>query len=211
MDLQTILRARNPETLELAMQMARQLEIEFNFNKELQNNENKINQNGNQNFNGNRWSNNYQGNNPNGKNFDYKQNFNHGQNRQNPNNYNNFNRNNNSQYNNNNYYNSNVKPITCSYCDKIGHDSVNCYSKQRDEHNNVNRTRNGQLSNGNGVPNNGRNGGVVTQQCFTIVSVISENHVTLQSPNFKTNTIDLLLNTGSEINLIKINKLTGKQ
>ncbi|KAF0706684.1 Uncharacterized protein FWK35_00032003, partial [Aphis craccivora] len=32
MDLQTILRARNPETLELAMQMARQLEIEFSFN-----------------------------------------------------------------------------------------------------------------------------------------------------------------------------------
>jgi len=65
MDLQTILRARNPKTLELAMQMARQLEIEFSFNKDLQNNENKINQNGNknnygnQNNNGYRWSNNY--------------------------------------------------------------------------------------------------------------------------------------------------------
>ncbi|KAE9521711.1 hypothetical protein AGLY_017891, partial [Aphis glycines] len=69
MDLQTILRARNPETLELAMQMARQLEIEFSFNKELRNNENKTSQGGNKNNNGNRWSNNYQENNPSGKNF----------------------------------------------------------------------------------------------------------------------------------------------
>ncbi|KAE9523082.1 hypothetical protein AGLY_016520, partial [Aphis glycines] len=76
MDLQTILRARNPETLELAMQMARQLEIEFSFNKELRNNENKTSQGGNKNNNGNRWSNNYQGNNPSGKNFGYKQNYN---------------------------------------------------------------------------------------------------------------------------------------
>ncbi|KAE9523374.1 hypothetical protein AGLY_016322 [Aphis glycines] len=112
MDLQTILRARNPETLELAMQMARQLEIEFSFNKELLNNENKVNQNGNKNFNGNRWSNNYQGNNSNGKNFGYKQNFNRGQNRQNPNNYNNVNRSNNfnSFGRNNNNNNSNNYP-----------------------------------------------------------------------------------------------------
>ncbi|KAE9521721.1 hypothetical protein AGLY_017881 [Aphis glycines] len=221
MDLQTILRARNPETLELAMQMARQLEIEFSFNKELQNNENKTSQGGNKNNNGNRWSNNYQGNNPNGKNLGYKQNYNRGQNRQNPNNYNNVNRsnnfnsfgrnnnnsnnyprnNNNGQYNNNrrqqnnpgcyicgrtnhvardcrgniaqiarrntnnnaqpqnnnarqntnNNFNNNSAPITCSYCNKIGHDSVSCYSKQRDERNNANRSGNGQVSNGNGV------------------------------------------------------------
>ncbi|KAE9521559.1 hypothetical protein AGLY_018023, partial [Aphis glycines] len=217
MDLQTILRARNPETLELAMQMARQLEIEFSFNKELRNNENKTSQSGNKNNNGNRWSNSYQGNNPSGKNFGYKQNYNRGQNRQNPNNYNNVNRsnnfnsfgrnnnnnnsnnyprNNNGQYiiigdsktipdvifaaelimslaivvitrrnnnnnaqpqnnnarqNTNNNFNNNSAPITCSYCNKIGHDSVSCYSKQRDERNNANRTGNGQVSNGNGV------------------------------------------------------------
>ncbi|KAE9523764.1 hypothetical protein AGLY_015824 [Aphis glycines] len=280
MDLQTILRARNPETLELAMQMARQLKIEFSFNKELRNNENKTSQSGNKNNNGNRWSNNYQGNNPSGKNFGYKQNYNRGQNRQNPNNYNNVNRsnnfnsfgrnnnnnsnnyprnNNNGQYNNNrrqqnnpgcyicgrtnhvardcrgniaqiarrntnnnaqpqnnnarqntnNNFNNNSAPITCSYCNKIGHDSVSCYSKQRDERNNANRTGNGQVSNGNGV-HNGRNGGLITQRCLTIVSVINENHVTFQSPNFKTNTANLLLDTGSEINLIKINKLTGE-
>lgn len=215
MDLQTIIRARNPETLELAMQMARQLEIEFSFNKDLRSNENKTQQNGNknnygnQNFNRNRWSNNYQGNNPNG------QKFNRGPNRQNPNNYNNFGRNNNNNYprnnngqynsnnrrqqndsgcyicgrtnhiarecrsgraqvtrrnnndnsnnnnmqprnnnvrqNNNNNYNNNSAPITCSYCNKIGHDSAICYSKQRDERNNVNQTGNGQVSNGNGV------------------------------------------------------------
>ncbi|KAE9522146.1 hypothetical protein AGLY_017406 [Aphis glycines] len=56
---------------------------------------------------------------------------------------------------------------------QIGHDSVSCYSKQRDERNNANRTGNGQVSNRNGVPN-------------------------------------LLLDTGSEINLIKISKLTGE-
>ncbi|KAE9522595.1 hypothetical protein AGLY_017017, partial [Aphis glycines] len=221
MDLQTILRARNPETLELAMQMARQLEIEFSFNKELRNNENKTSQGGNKNNNGNRWSNNYQGNNPSGKNFGYKQNYNRGENRQNPNNYNNVNRsnnfnsfgrnnnnsnnyprnNNNGQYNNNrsqqnnpgcyicgrtnhvardcrgniaqiarrntnnnaqpqnnnarqntnNNFNNNSAPITCSYCNKIGHDSVSCYSKQRDERNNANRSGNGQVSNGNGI------------------------------------------------------------
>ncbi|KAE9542462.1 hypothetical protein AGLY_003323 [Aphis glycines] len=221
MDLQTILRARNPETLELAMQMARQLEIEFSFNKELRNNENKTSQGGNKNNNGNRWSNNYQGNNPSGKNFGYKQNYNRGQNRQNPNNYNNVNRsnnfnsfgrnnnnsnnypriNNNGQYNNNwrqqnnpgcyicgrtnhvardcrgniaqiarrntnnnaqpqnnnarqntnNNFNNNSAPITRSYCNKIRHDSVSCYSKQRDERNNANRSGNGQVSNGNGV------------------------------------------------------------
>ncbi|KAF0723982.1 protein DDB G0276689-like [Aphis craccivora] len=75
MDLQTISRAKNPETLELAMQMARQLEIEFSFNKELRGSESKTNQNGNknnygnQNYNGNLWSNNYQGNDPNGQKF----------------------------------------------------------------------------------------------------------------------------------------------
>ncbi|KAE9542468.1 hypothetical protein AGLY_003329 [Aphis glycines] len=111
MDLQTILRARNPETLELAMQMARQLEIEFSFNKELQNNENKVNQNGNKNFNRNRWSNNYQGNNTNGQKFGYKQNYNRGQNRQGPNNYNNINRNNNfNNFSRNNNNNSNNYP-----------------------------------------------------------------------------------------------------
>ncbi|KAE9527001.1 hypothetical protein AGLY_013649 [Aphis glycines] len=75
MDFQKILRARNLEMLELAMQIAKQLEIEFSFNKYLQSNENKTNQNGNknnygnQNFNGNRWSNNYQGNSPNRQKF----------------------------------------------------------------------------------------------------------------------------------------------
>ncbi|KAE9523783.1 hypothetical protein AGLY_015843 [Aphis glycines] len=171
MDLQTILRARNPETLELAMQMAR------HFNKELQSNENKVNQNGNKNFNGNRWSNNYQGNNPNGKNFGYKQNFNRGQNRQNPNNYNNVNRsnnfnnfgrnnnnnnsnnyprNNNGQYNNNQRQQNNPGCYICGRTNHVardccGHDSVSCNSKQRDECNNANRTGNGQVSNGNGV------------------------------------------------------------
>ncbi|KAE9530058.1 hypothetical protein AGLY_011520, partial [Aphis glycines] len=143
MDLQTILRARNPETLELAMQMARQLEIEFSFNKELRNNENKTSQGGNKNNNGNRWSNNYQGNNPSGKNFGYKQNYNRGQNRQNPNNYNNVNRsnnfnsfgrnnnnsnnyprnNNNGQYNNNRRQQNNPGCYICGRTNHVARDS----------------------------------------------------------------------------------------
>ena len=152
MDLQTILRARNPETLELAMQMARQLEIEFSFNKELRGNESKTNQNGNknnygnQNYNGDRWSNNYQGNNQNRQKFGYKQNFNRGQNRQNPNNFNNANRNNNynnfgrnnntndnnyprnnnGQYNNNNRRQQNDSG--CYICGRTNHIARDCRS-----------------------------------------------------------------------------------
>ncbi|KAE9524461.1 hypothetical protein AGLY_015182 [Aphis glycines] len=264
MDLQTILRARNPETLELAMQMARQLEIEFSFNKELRNNENKTSQGGNKNNNGNRWSNNYQGNNPSGKNFGYKQNYNRGQNRQNLNNYNNVNRsnnfnsfgrnnnnsnnyprnNNNGQYNNNrrqqnnpgcyicgrtnhvardcrgnvaqiarrntnnnaqpqnnnarqntnNNFNNNSAPITCSYCDKIGHDSVSCYSKQRDERNNANRSGNGQVSNGNGVRS--------INQITAVTEELSLNDV---SPSYHKLTGETIVNENEKINLKGIN------
>ena len=42
-----------------------------------------------------------------------------------------------------------------------------------------------------------------------VTAVITQNHITLQSPSFNTETIQLLLDTGSDLNLIKINKLKG--
>ena len=43
-----------------------------------------------------------------------------------------------------------------------------------------------------------------------VTAAINQNHITLQSPSFNTESIKLLLDTGSDLNLIKINKLTGE-
>lgn len=41
------------------------------------------------------------------------------------------------------------------------------------------------------------------------MSTIIENHILCESPNSLTNKLELLIDTGSEINIIKINKLLG--
>lgn len=103
MSLQTIIRARDPKTLEVTIQLARQLEIELSYNTEITQNDVKKEQNANNYNNNKRWSNNYQGNNNNAQKFNnynsnFKQNYNrrnNGNNERNGNNFNNNYRNNN--------------------------------------------------------------------------------------------------------------------
>ena len=168
--IRTIVKSRNPKTLEHAKQIARSEELEFNSDKEALNNINR-----NKHFN-------------NQNNYDrsYKQNFNPSRNKNRNFNRNNYNsrptynnqnnkppikcyncngnhfasqcRNNSQNYGNNNRppnqnnftrpsTNYNVRFIACEYCNKNGHNINECYKKRYNDRNNRNNGNNNNSGN----------------------------------------------------------------
>lgn len=47
-------------------------------------------------------------------------------------------------------------------------------------------------------------------RCFHIDAVINNNHITCKSAASKTNELSLLIDTGSQVNILKINCLSGE-
>jgi len=50
--------------------------------------------------------------------------------------------NNNNNNNRNNNNNNNGPPLHCSFCNKAGHEVINCYTRLRNERNNINVPKN---------------------------------------------------------------------
>lgn len=99
----------------------------------------------------------------------------------------------------------------CTYCKKSGHDVTRCFRKQNNDRYN---------NNSGNLPRSGDTSGARPinliaaveedfEKCLHIVSVLNNNHVTCQSVKIRKEFIELLVDTGSAVNLIKFSALTG--
>ncbi|KAL4084308.1 hypothetical protein QTP88_028133 [Uroleucon formosanum] len=155
--LNLALKARDPKTLETAMQFAKDEEMEHNANLQMEKlTKNIKNQN--------------------------------------------LNRNNNTSGNNNISTNINNNNNGCFNCGKNNHLARDCRLPRQNNDRQIGRKV--------GAGDSRR--GIAIKQCLHVTTVINNNHVILESPSFNTKTIKLLIDTGSDLNIVKINKLIGK-
>lgn len=101
-----------------------------------------------------------------------------------------------------------MRSIEYTYCNFREHDVSDYYKKLNDERNNSESAQKRMRGEWNSFdkPNNIRR----SDRCYHIASTIKENHFTCPSPNIIVNNSDLLIDTVSEVNIIKINKLKGE-
>ncbi|KAF0688758.1 Uncharacterized protein FWK35_00034540, partial [Aphis craccivora] len=90
--------------------------------------------------------------------------------------------------------NYNARVSTCAYCKRGGHDINVCKRNDENRNNNV----------------SGEERGTRNAQCYHIVAAIENNQITCISPASKTKELNLLVDTGSQVNILKIDCLQGQ-